>query len=91
MGPKPPMRAAETELIRRLETEWRILAPSRWLRERLVTWGTEDPRLAFDDGEQLIAAAQRRNVSSWAERDQVLTALLERANPHLALIPWVAE
>ena len=74
------MRAAETELIRRLETEWRVLARSRWLRDRFQTWGAEDKRLAFDDGEQLVAAAQSRNVSSWAERDQVLAALLDRAD-----------
>ena len=80
MGPRPPMRAAETELIRRLETEWRVLARSRWLRDRFQTWGAEDKRLAFDDGEQLVAAAQSRNVSSWAERDQVLAALLDRAD-----------
>jgi len=73
------MKASETELIRRLEAEWRMLAGSRWLGDQLRTWGAEDPRLAFDDGEQLLAAAQRRDVSSWAECDQVLTALLERA------------
>ena len=74
------MRAAETELLRRLEAEWRVLARSRWLRERLQDWAAGDERLAFDDGEQLMAAAQRRNALSWAERDQVLAALLERAN-----------
>lgn len=73
------MRAAETELIRRLEAEWRVLAPSRWLRDRLETWASEDDRLSFDDGEKLVAAAQSRHASSWAERDQVLAALLERA------------
>jgi hypothetical protein len=66
-------------LIRRLEAEWRVLARSRWLRDRLQAWAVEDDRLAFDDGDQLMTAAQRRNASSWAERDQVLTALLERA------------
>jgi hypothetical protein len=76
-GTIPPTRAAETELIRRLDAEWRVLAPSRLLRDRLQTW--EDHRLAFDDGDQLVTAAQRRDVSSWAERDQVLAALLERA------------
>jgi hypothetical protein len=35
--------------------------------------------LAFADGDQLVAAAQRRDATSWAERDQVLSALLERA------------
>ena len=79
MGPRPPMRAAETELIRRLETEWRVLAPSRWLRGRIQAWASEDDRLMFDDGEKLVAAAQGRLASSWAERDQVLAALLERS------------
>jgi hypothetical protein len=74
------MWAAETVLIRRLEAEWRILARSRWLRSRLQAWAAEDDRLAFDDGEQLITAAQRHNAASWAERDQILTALLERAH-----------
>ena len=54
------------------------MARSRWLRERLQSWATEDSRLAFADGVELVAAAQRRDVSSWAERDQVLAALLER-------------
>lgn len=79
MGPRPPVWAAETDLIRRLDAEWRVLARSRWLRERLQVWGAEDGRLAFDDGEQLVAAAQSRVASSWAERDRVLAALLERA------------
>ncbi len=79
MGPRPPARSADTELIRRLDAEWRILSQSRWLCDRLVAWSADDDRLAFDDGDQLVAAAQRRDVSSWAERDQVLAALLERA------------
>lgn len=79
MGPRPPARASETELIRRLDAEWRILSQSRWLRDRLRTWSSEDDRLVFGDGDQLVAAAQRRVASSWVERDQVLTALLERA------------
>jgi hypothetical protein len=74
------MWAAETVLIRRLETEWRVFARSRWLHDRLQVWSAEDDRLAFDDGDQLVAAAQRRNAASWAERDQVLAALLERAD-----------
>jgi len=74
-----PRQARETQLIRRLEAEWQALARSRRLRERLRSWAAEDPRLAFADGVELVAAAQRRNVSSWAERDQVLAALLERA------------
>lgn len=79
MGPETPAMAAGTELIRRLDAEWRILSQSRWLRDRLATWSADDARLAFDDGDQLVAAAQRRDVPSWAERDQVLAALLERA------------
>jgi hypothetical protein len=67
-------------LIRRLETEWRMLARSRWLRSRLQAWAAEDDRLAFGDGDQLITAAQRRNAASWTERDQALAALLERAD-----------
>ena len=79
MGPRPPARAAGTELIRRLDAEWRILSQSRWLRDRLATWSADDDRLAFDDGDHLISAAQRRDASSWAERDQILAALLEKA------------
>jgi DNA-directed RNA polymerase specialized sigma24 family protein len=65
-------------LIRRLDAEWRVLAGSRLLRDRLRTWGAGDERLAFEDGDRLVAAAQRRDAASWAERDQVLAALLER-------------
>ena len=79
MGPRPPTRAAETELVRRLDAEWRVLSASRWLRDRLGTWAEEDDRLAFDDGDQLLAAAQTRDASSWPERDQVLAALLGRS------------
>ncbi len=79
MGLRAPTRAAETELIRRLDAEWRVLSQSRCLRDRLATWSAEDGRLAFQDGDYLVAAAHRRDVLSWAERDQVLTALLERA------------
>ncbi|MDF1595146.1 MAG: hypothetical protein P1T08_03440 [Acidimicrobiia bacterium] len=50
------------------------------MRDRLRAWEAQDHRLSFDDGDQLVAAAQRRDVASWAERDQVLTALLERAS-----------
>ena len=80
MGPRPPTRAADSELVRRLDAEWRVLAPSRLLRDRLHAWEALDHRLSFDDGDQLVAAAQRRDASSWAERDQVLAALLERAS-----------
>jgi len=76
-------------LVRRLDAEWRVLAPSRLLRDRLHAWEAQDHRLAFDDGDQLVAAAQRRDASSWAERDHVLTALLERA-PDDALARRVA-
>ena len=78
MYPRPPARATDTELIRRVDAEWRILSQSRWLRDRLATWSAEDDRLAFDNGDQLVAAAQKREVSSWAERDEVLAAVLER-------------
>lgn len=74
----PPRRAAETETIRRLETEWRATAGSWWLRRRLQTWAAEDSRLAFEDGHSLVAAAQRRDVSDCADRDRVLAALLDR-------------
>ena len=80
MDPRRPMWAAETELVRRLEAEWQVIARSRWLRDRLHGWAVDDDRLAFDDGEQLVRAARRRDASSWAERDRVPTALLERAN-----------
>jgi hypothetical protein len=66
-------------LIRRLDAEWRVLAGSRHLRDRLEVWAAGDERLAFEDGDQLLAAAQRRDAASWAERDQVLAALLERS------------
>ncbi|MDF1597513.1 MAG: hypothetical protein P1T08_15650 [Acidimicrobiia bacterium] len=79
MGSRAPARAADTELIRRLDAEWRILSESRWLRDRLASWSADDDRLAFDDGDRLVSTAQRCDVSSWAERDQVLAALLERA------------
>jgi DNA-binding CsgD family transcriptional regulator len=73
-----PRWAAETEVIRRLEAEWYEIAGSAWLRRRLRTWGAEDPHLAFEDGHQLVEAAQSRDAPSWAERDQVLAAVLER-------------
>lgn len=78
MGLAPRTRAADSQLIRRLDAEWRALAQSRELRDRLTAWGSADSRLAFDHGDRLIEAAQRTDVESWAERDQVLTALLER-------------
>ena len=78
-GPNRPSRAEGSELIRRLDAEWRILSHSRWLRDRLRDWAACDPRLLFRDGDELVAAAQRRDAASWAERDQVLSALLDRA------------
>lgn len=77
-GIDPPLRAADTELIRRIEAEWRALAQSRSLQDRLRLWASSDRRLDFEDGLQLVTAAQRRDVTNWAERDQVLSALLER-------------
>jgi len=65
-------------VIRRLETEWDAIADSWWLRRRLEVWAADDPRLAFENGHRLVAEAQRRDVSSWANRDQVLAALLDR-------------
>lgn len=79
MVARPPSRASGSELIRRLDDEWRILSRSRWFRDRLRDWAAEEPRLEFGDGDELVAAAQRRDAASWAERDQVLSALLERA------------
>jgi len=78
VGARPPSRAAGSDLTRRLDAEWRILSHSRWLRDRLRTWSVDDPRLEFSDGDQLVEAAQRRDATSWAERDQDLSALLER-------------
>jgi hypothetical protein len=49
------------------------------MRERLQSWAADDERLTFDDGDQLVTAAQRRDAASWADRDKVLTALLDRA------------
>ena len=79
MRPRPPTSASQTELLRRLDAEWRVLAGSRLMRDRLQTWRADDERLPFDDGDQLVAAAQRRDAASWADRDKVLTALLDRA------------
>lgn len=78
MGTSPPKRAADSELIHRLDVEWQVVAQSRWLQERLRMWASSDRRFDFEDGHQLVAAAQRRDVTNWAERDQVLGALLER-------------
>ena len=73
-----PRVAADTELIRRLEADWRDLVGSRGFRDQLRVWAVEDTRLAFDDGDALVAAAQRRDASDWHRRDQVLAALLAR-------------
>lgn len=83
------MRGAEAELICRLDAEWRVLSQSRWLRERVRCWASSDSRLDFADGEELVEAAQRRDAVTWSERDQVLSALLERA-PKEALAQRVA-
>ena len=72
-------RAQQPELIRRLDAEWQVLAGSRLLRDRLQSWAVDDERLAFPDGDELVAAAQLRDATSWAERDRVLEAVLERA------------
>lgn len=89
MGTGSAARPADSELIRRLDAEWRMLAQSRSLQERLRMWASSDRRLDFEDGHQLVTAAQRRDVTSWAERDQVLSALLERV-PQEALAQRVA-
>ena len=89
MGTDPPARAADSELIRRLDAEWGVLAQSRGLQERLRMWASSDGRLDFEDGQQLVNAAQRRDVTNWAERDQALAALLERV-PQEALAQRVA-
>ena len=78
MAALEPRWAAETEVIRRLDAEWRAIADSWWLRRRLVAWAADDRRLAFEDGHRLGAAAQRRDVSSWVDRDRILAALLFR-------------
>jgi len=65
-------RAAETEVIRRLEKEWDVLANSWSLRRRLEAWAADDPPLVFEDGHRLVAAAQTRDATTWWERDQVL-------------------
>lgn len=79
MDIRPPSRTADNELTRRLDAEWSIVSRSRWMRNRLREWSADDPRLEFGDGDEQVAAAQRRDAASWAERDQVLSALLERA------------
>jgi hypothetical protein len=89
VGTGPLARADDSELIRRLDAEWRVLAQSRWLRERVRYWASSDSRLNFADGEELVEVAQRRHVANWAERDQVLSALLERV-PQDALAQRVA-
>ena len=89
VGTGPILRAADTELIRRLDAEWRVLAQSRWLRERVRGWASSDSRLDFADGADLLEAAQRRDEVTWSERDRVLAALLERV-PQEALAQRVA-
>jgi hypothetical protein len=77
MSPRPPARAAEIELVRRLDAEWRILSQSRRQRDRLVTWRADGDRLTVRDGDQLLEVAQRRDAASWAALDQILVALPE--------------
>lgn len=89
MDPTWTVHAADSQLIRRIDAEWRVLAQSRWLRERLRLWASSDSRLDFADGEELVEAAQRRDMVAWSERDQVLGALLERV-PQEALAQRVA-
>lgn len=48
-------RAADSVLILRLDAEWQVLAQSRQLRERLISWARTDRRLGFDDGDRLVA------------------------------------
>ena len=42
MRPRPPASASQTELLRRLDDEWRVLAGSRLLRELRQSWATDD-------------------------------------------------
>ena len=70
--------AADTEVIRRLESDWSEIAESPRLCQRLGEWAVEDPRLAFENGTDLVEAAQSREVSRWSDRDRVLAALLDR-------------
>ena len=74
-----PRRGLESELIHRLDAEC-----GRWLDHTgfgsvFRYGGAKDERLPFEDGHQLVAAAPTRDCVSWADRDQVLPGLLERA------------
>ncbi len=71
-------RAVDTELVRRIQADWRLLVESRRFRTHLNRWGVEDPRLAFPHGDDLVAAARRRDTDDWRHRDQALSALLAR-------------
>lgn len=68
----------ETEVIRRLDAEWRDLADSPRLRHLLREWGRDDPRLSFESGSELVEAAQSREARTWMDRDRVLAAVLDR-------------
>jgi len=70
--------AGDTEVIRRLDSEWAEISDSPKLCQRLRQWAEDDSRLDFETGTDLLAASQSREVSSWSERDQVLSALLDR-------------
>lgn len=71
-------------VIRRLEDEWSHLAVSPVLRQRLSEWAASNPVLRFRDGFELVAAAQRRDVADWSDRDRVLAGVLERFDSD----PW---
>jgi hypothetical protein len=73
-----PSWSTETEVIRRLDAEWRDLADSPRLRGALGEWARDDARLSFESGSELVAAAQNREASNWVDRDRVLAAVLER-------------
>lgn len=70
--------AGSSVVIRRLEEEWSDLAVSPALKKRLAVWGASNPVLRFEDGLELVAAAQARDVSDWSDRDRVLAGVLER-------------
>lgn len=57
--------AADTEVIRLLDSEWSEIAESPRLCERLREWAKKDQRLAFETETDLVRAAQSRTVSHW--------------------------
>lgn len=70
--------AGSSVVIRRLEDEWSDLAVSPVLKQRLAEWGATNSVLRFEDGFELVAAAQARDVSDWSGRDRVLAGVLDR-------------